>query len=98
MAIALAMCAAHLVERPISSGCATSFATGPIPRRVPADVITTVYPWERCPVGGRAVVVHVVGDPTLENGTSAACGADRHPGDPIVTWGTLGQAARCIRL
>jgi hypothetical protein len=51
MAIALAMCAAHLVERPISSGCATSFATGPIPRRVPADVITTVYPWERAPWG-----------------------------------------------
>jgi hypothetical protein len=42
-------------------------------------------------------VVHVVGEPTLEKGTSAACGTDRHPGDPIVTWGTLGQAARCIR-
>jgi hypothetical protein len=36
-------------------------------------------------------VVHVVGEPTLENGTSAACGADRQPGDPIVTWGLLGR-------
>jgi hypothetical protein len=38
-------------------------------------------------------VVHVVGEPTLEKGTSAACGADRQPADPIDTWGTPGQAA-----
>jgi phage terminase large subunit-like protein len=49
MAIALAMCAAHLVERPISTGCATSASGPPIPRRVPADTITTTYPWERAP-------------------------------------------------
>jgi hypothetical protein len=50
MAIALAMCAAHLVERPISTRCGTSASGPPIPRR-PADVITTVYPWERAPWG-----------------------------------------------
>jgi hypothetical protein len=49
MAIALAMCAAHLVERPISTGCGTSASGPPIPRRVPADAITTTYPWERAP-------------------------------------------------
>jgi hypothetical protein len=38
-------------------------------------------------------VVHVVGEPTLKNRTSAARGADSQPGDPIDIWGTLGQAA-----
>jgi phage terminase large subunit-like protein len=48
MAIALAMCAAYLVERPISTGCGTSASGPPIPRR-PADVTTVTMPWERRP-------------------------------------------------
>jgi phage terminase large subunit-like protein len=49
MAVATAMAAQYLVERPVSTGTGTSFSGPPIPRRVPADVITTIYPWERDP-------------------------------------------------
>jgi phage terminase large subunit-like protein len=48
-AVALAMAAQHLVARSASTGCGTSASGPPIPRRVPADAITTTYPWERAP-------------------------------------------------
>jgi phage terminase large subunit-like protein len=49
MAVATAMAAQYLIERPASVGTGTSLAGVRIPRRVPVDVITTVYPWERDP-------------------------------------------------
>jgi phage terminase large subunit-like protein len=33
----------------LTGGVGTVFSGPPIPRRVPADVITTIYPWERDP-------------------------------------------------
>jgi hypothetical protein len=44
-AVALSFAVVPLVERSAVTGTGTSFSGPPIPRR-PADVITTVYPWE----------------------------------------------------